>query len=68
MGIKKMYQQRAGLTRRGSFHPLGTLRLMLLVTMLLALQVPAAWAQAARVTGKITSTADNQGFRAPAWS
>ncbi len=35
---------------------------MLLVTMLLALQVPAAWAQAARITGKVTSTADNQGI------
>ncbi|MBD0260621.1 MAG: carboxypeptidase-like regulatory domain-containing protein, partial [Cytophagales bacterium] len=35
---------------------------MLLVTMLLALQVPAAWAQSARVTGKVTSTADNQGI------
>ncbi len=62
MGIKNMYQQRDNLTARGYFHLPGTLRLMLLVTVLLGLQVPDAWAQAVRITGKVTSAADNQGI------
>jgi len=63
MGIKKVYQQPGNLTRRLVIHPLGTLRLMLLAMLLLAVPAPAAWAQASgRITGKVTSTADNQGI------